>query len=64
MSNRHRSSRRRTYGRRQHELRERRHRRDEMQLEPVQAALEDRDDGADAGRFLLFGARVAWAGPR
>lgn len=64
MSNRHRSNRRRSYARRQHELRERRLRRDEWQLDPVELALETGEDGADAGRFMLFGGRLAWAGPR
>ena len=64
MSNRHRSSRRRAYGRRQHELRERRQRRDDWQLDPSELALETETDSTDASRFVLFGARIAWAGQR
>jgi hypothetical protein len=64
MSNRHRVSRRRIYGRRQHELRERRHRRDEWQLDPVELAHEIVDDAEEAAHIVFFGARAAWAAPR
>ena len=63
MSNNHRSSRRRSYGRRQHELRERRGRRAEWQRDPVELAMEI-DDGLEAPRFGLLGQRLSATGPR
>ncbi len=56
MSKRHQSSRRKTYGRRQHELTERRGR--ELAQEPFEAALDDIGPIALADRFAFLDPRT------
>jgi hypothetical protein len=64
MSQRHQTRRRRTYGRRQHELHERRDRRPTWELDPDSLLLPDEDVGeASSGGSLLdaFGSRFRFA---
>lgn len=61
MSSRHRSSRRRTYGRRQHEVRERRSRSVDWQLDPIEFAQADAEVSAESRYRDPFDSRVIWA---
>jgi hypothetical protein len=56
VSKRHQSSRRKSYGRRQHELAERRSR--ELVQEPIEAALDDLGPTALADRFTFLDPRT------